>query len=195
MFQSTFPQGERLCPSFRTTSGSVFQSTFPQGERPSHHCLCLTCYLRFNPRSRKGNDQVGDIVPLYVEGFNPRSRKGNDCLFECLLNRGGVSIHVPARGTTTAVQGRKIYGVVSIHVPARGTTMRRRPQADMPQMFQSTFPQGERHGNKTTIYVRGHVSIHVPARGTTRCRGRGDNRGCVTIHVPARGTTKSTLPR
>ena len=78
----------------------AFQSTFPQGER---RCAVEDC-------------------DRYVRGFNPRSRKGNDVKAMPSDQKIRVSIHVPARGTTT---GRNPYiqgDNVSIHVPARGTT-------------------------------------------------------------------------
>ena len=63
-----------------------------------------------------------------------------------------VSIHVPARGTTSLVLADDAYSVVSIHVPARGTTVYQ-ARGNIPQF----------------------VSIHVPARGTTQILL--DNRG------------------
>ena len=143
MFQSTFPQGERRSTCWTVISvSSLFQSTFPQGERPTSRVSCAFL-SRFNPRSRKGNDDNADIsrrdrvVSIHVpargttessawktklsECFNPRSRKGND-------HPGNDAGHV--------------YDV-SIHVPARGTTVWRCFLC-MYRMFQSTFPQGER---------------------------------------------------
>ena len=56
-----------------------------------------------------------------------------------------VSIHVPARGTTSvSLSLYNCAGFVSIHVPARGTT-----------------------GNRQKRLKEDNVSIHVPARGTT----------------------------
>ena len=77
-----------------------------------------------------------------------------------------VSIHVPARGTTVEGGFKVVKYEVSIHVPARGTTVtktsirqmydgfnpRSRKGNDRNSMFhalldnvfQSTFPQGER---------------------------------------------------
>ncbi len=79
----------------------------------------------FNPRSREGNDIVGlsndaehmDFNPRSREGndcdimgtkrvhnyFNPRSREGNDFIVKSQRWQTGISIHVPARGTTQAV--------------------------------------------------------------------------------------------
>ena len=100
------------------------------------------------------------------EGFNPRSRTGNDGFrwicrtvffqFQSTFPHGErrwkrgickvkkfVSIHVPARGTTTYINAEAIIFYVSIHVPARGTT-RTRLESIKDGMFQSTFPHGER---------------------------------------------------
>ena len=77
-FQSTFPQGERQYNVALWTGAQGFQSTFPQGERP--HLL--------------------PPVSLRQIRFNPRSRKGNDGKFATSDNSSYVSIHVPARGTT-----------------------------------------------------------------------------------------------
>ena len=54
-----------------------------------------------------------------------------------------VSIHVPARGTTNSSNGHVSDMEVSIHVPARGTTKSLFAFVS-PDVFQSTFPQGER---------------------------------------------------
>ena len=107
MFQSTFPQGERRnCPQSRLWI-TQFQSTFPQGERR----------WEMAPPSDK-------------QSFNPRSRKGNDTKFHW----------------------EKDIVLVSIHVPARGTTTLRRCLCEAPE-FQSTFPQGERP-NLVTIPIQ-----------------------------------------
>ena len=76
----------------------------------------------FNPRSRTGNDG-SDAIELYNStGFNPRSRTGND----------------------DGIMKLEIYRGVSIHVPARGTTLSFGKLFDS-SSFQSTFPHGERH--------------------------------------------------
>ena len=58
----------------------MFQSTFPQGERlrvEEKRAL----YGRFNPRSHKGNDNsIRSDICLGL-CFNPRSHKGNDLKF------------------------------------------------------------------------------------------------------------------
>ena len=142
----------------------------------------------YNTRSRKGNDVVNSSYNLFAFCFNPRSRKGND-----------------ASGLFC-----KLQYLVSIHVPARGTTLAQ-IWAAIDELFQSTFPQGERHYSLFAGIGNDNVSIHVPARGTTvpvpvclcsLCRfnprsrkGNDTSWGekaftqSVSIHVPARGTT------
>ena len=55
---------------------------------------------------------------------------------------------------------------VSIHVPARGTTSKP-SRTSHSGLIQSTYPQGERPPAKSTYRKTIAVSIHVPARGTT----------------------------
>ena len=55
-----------------------------------------------------------------------------------------VSIHVPARGTTSRFYVRSLNSKVSIHVPARGTTAGVPSFMEFLTLFQSTFPRGER---------------------------------------------------
>ena len=78
--------------------------------------------------------------------------------------------------------------LVSIHVPARGTTLSRGSMKII-TVFQSTFPQGERHCTIFFDSINIVVSIHVPARGTTLASVDGVTITPVSIHVPARGTT------
>ena len=56
---------------------------------------------------------------------------------------------------------------VSIHVPAKGTTSTiRRHGSDAG--FQSTFPRRERRTEGAGYHPQAHVSIHVPTKGTTK---------------------------
>ena len=100
-----------------------------------------------------------------------------------------VSIHVPARGTTKQIALYPVLLQVSIHVPARGTTVIIVfPRFN--QLFQSTFPQGERllHVPLPTLQARfnprSRKGNDVPALCYATCVVN------VSIHVPARGTTK-----
>ena len=61
-----------------------------------------------------------------------------------------VSIHVPARGTTMLLPSTAVHLIVSIHVPARGTTNHLHTP-DSPKQFQSTFPHGERQQSSTNF--------------------------------------------
>ena len=128
---------------------SRFQSTFPQGERPQR-------------------------TPLSgVKGFNPRSRKGNDVTLMQWLQHG-VSIHVPARGTTHLSNA-----VVHQRFQSTFPQGERRFLEDenIPVRFQSTFPQGERRRESPDSGKPIMVSIHVPARGTTGNRRLKSYRG------------------
>ena len=129
-----------------TPSAQRFQSTFPHGERPQPVDGKDTSPVCFNPRSRTGNDPTADFIPCAVFGFQSTFPHGERPLhrFFNFSAVTGVSIHVPARGTTAGGIPGEYPGSVSIHVPARGTTQEQR----------------KRQGNAK-------VSIHVPARGTT----------------------------
>ena len=122
LFQSTFPQGERLCGEFNRFSPSGFQSTFPQGERQM-----LTSYFIFASIvsihvPARGTTSSRQKRNLRRRSFNPRSRKGNDRYVTFPFRWPSVSIHVPARGTTIVPVSPFQDPFVSIHVPARGTT-------------------------------------------------------------------------
>ena len=110
----TTPVGTMLIPYVE------FQSTFPRGER------------QFGQR----------MFGLYCN-FNPRSRVGNDA----------------GRNDADPVCG------ISIHVPAWGTTLSSMLQT-MIIIFQSTFPRGERLTACDDVLIP-VISIHVPAWGTT----------------------------
>ena len=141
-----------------------FQSTFPRGERPREIDF-VTRFENFNPRSRVGNDDSGNEIPVYY----------------------WISIHVPAWGTTVTFKGGASIDSISIHVPAWGTTKQRSMMLSFP-VFQSTFPRGER-----LLYIpQRHIfsiSIHVPAWGTTGAISLAIAISGISIHVPAWGTT------
>ena len=79
----------------------AFQSTFPQGERLRPQGPLQQGTLRFNPRSRKGNDFLpsggADRLNLFQSTF-PQGERLLDVNRYDIANL--VSIHVPARGTT-----------------------------------------------------------------------------------------------
>ena len=123
--------------------------------------------------------------------FNPRSRVGNDNIFCFLVYCKKISIHVPAWGTTLFVTAFTVCNI-----------------------FQSTFPRGERRtytitksqniqdfnprsrvGNDyscvSPLYMV-KISIHVPAWGTTfRELVLHESIRTISIHVPAWGTTSN----
>ena len=121
-FQSTFPRGERLDRLFFIPCQKVFQSTFPRGERLRMVLLSWLMRVNFNPRSRVGNDYNRSIFSSFQINFNPRSRVGNDRKsLSCILTTTCISIHVPAWGTTEMAIAMESLDI-----------------------FQSTFPRGER---------------------------------------------------
>ena len=102
VFQSTRPQGARPLPALARYWSETFQSTRPQGAR-RHNRQQSHGYARFNPRARKGRDQIQpqrQPVPFQV------------------------SIHAPARGATSGLRENHGNAFVSIHAPARGATRR-----------------------------------------------------------------------
>ena len=123
-FQSTFPQGERHEPFQTTYTDLAFQSTFPQGERPSNPDTNLKVPECFNPRSRKGNDgrysTRSKTRSVFQSTFPQGERRCDNKEYRVSPI---VSIHVPARGTTSGRFGTRSTCCVSIHVPARGTTL------------------------------------------------------------------------
>ena len=166
-----------------------FQSTLPQGERP----LTDTFYpskIDFNPRSRKGSDQVPPDVfhsRFLFQSTLPQGERPE--LFPAAVVVFCISIHAPARGATlhtfrifwkmifqsTLPQGeRPNPGVKTVTpLPFQSTLPQgERHSADHKrrsrQRFQSTLPQGERQNIFACIHPTHPISIHAPARGATR---------------------------
>ncbi len=189
-FQSTFPHGERPIRIEKIDETTGFQSTFPHGERRrveegSGHNGTVSIHvpargttkksykgdydkLRFNPRSRTGNDHglIALIKPVKL-CFNPRSRTGNDQGekdYHGLLpgfqstfphgerpdrrRRNGESGSFNPRSRT----GNDEKGFIK-YCPYCGFNPRSRTGNDLVQTslplkqsrkFQSTFPHGER---------------------------------------------------
>ena len=88
----------------------------------------------------------------------------------------GVSIHVPARGTTQSSSCGQ--GDTSGFNPRsrKGNDHINQPCSVNDFVFQSTFPQGERLIPGNLLSKDQRVSIHVPARGTTL-------HGCDTCYI------------
>ena len=147
-FQSTFPHGERPLSTPRLYTEYEFQSTFPHGERRSLY-VYRAVWSCFNPRSRTGNDTCICLSCITISWFQSTFPHGERRL--------------------TALRGEFPVGV-SIHVPARGTTNQYIYSPKSVSRFQSTFPHGERRYFFDCICLIQRVSIHVPARGTTDVR-------------------------
>ena len=102
---------------------TLFQSTFPRGERLNYRVQCRS-HFYFNPRSRVGNDKIGDTlwwisdISIHVPAWGTTNRN------RCDIIRCRISIHVPAWGTTLGQCFIERQHVISIHVPAWGTTDR-----------------------------------------------------------------------
>ena len=77
LFQPTSPRGGRHAREAHARSHIGFQPTSPRGGRPGVHC-----------QERRETD------------FNPRPHAGDDVIRTTLVNREGISTHVPTRGTT-----------------------------------------------------------------------------------------------
>ena len=121
LFQSTFPRGERHFLCRWSSWHDIFQSTFPRGERRIWRAILIR-RIQFQstfPRGERLMVSAFMTAPFY---FNPRSLVGND-----------------GPGSLWQV----LHRVISIHVPSWGTTF---SDAKLPQrqLFQSTFPRGER---------------------------------------------------
>ena len=183
-FQSTFPRGERRSAPGMSAASSLFQSTFPRGERP-RKCVLLHAPGGFNPRSREGNDRNnlqsldGIIVSIHVPARGTTTLHSDVWLCNCSFNpRSREGNDVSARSFSRITR-------VSIHVPARGTTKTHTVAVDDKGKFQSTFPRGERRFNPLDGKDCKNVSIHVPARGTTIC----------CFNLPSVIMFQSTFPR
>ena len=103
LFQSTFPRGERPGYLFIISPLYMFQSTFPRGERQFSYMGMFISQL-FQSTFPRGERQCPDFPLRSNKGFNPRSREGNDFIVERYSCYFHVSIHVPARGTTTNIK-------------------------------------------------------------------------------------------
>ena len=154
---------------------------------------CRQPIRRFNPRPRAGSDadsvlrrkprmfqstpprgkRRGGRVMATVNGsFNPRPRAGSDLNICRQAERGGVSIHAPAREATQRRPGAvRLQCAVSIHAPAR----------------EATSPE------RRLLYILG-VSIHAPAREAT-CRHPRRSTLCGTCRFNPRPRAGSDVQR
>ena len=192
----------------------------------------------FNPRSRTGNDNLDPLYDCQSQRFNPRSRTGNDeAHANASSNDTGFQSTFPHGERPISTRTSNISNGVSIHVPARGTTITfclclviiefqstfphgerrfsRVSSFNTLKKFQSTFPHGERRIVQAlffTLYKRFNprsrtgndkeISIinQTDSCFNPRSRTGNDSVTCwhynretaVSIHVPARGTTNNS---
>ena len=158
-------KGNDVSPKAKRRYERMFQSTFPQGERLQPHAVCpVRTLVSIHVPARGTTVRFTAAVCRFPVSIHVPAR-GTTCRSPCFLVVFIVSIHVPARGTTSVAGSSGSVRMVSIHVPARGTTRRhgccgynnrvsihvpaRGTTRDavssvLPVKFQSTFPQGER---------------------------------------------------
>ena len=77
----------------------------------------------------------------FPRGERPEAEKTEE-------DKYNISIHVPAWGTTEEIDGTVMTDKISIHVPAWGTTEAIRVLEEYVNLFQSTFPRGERPSDR-----------------------------------------------
>ena len=99
-FQSTLPQRERH--SLRTFQhhGEAFQSTLPQRERLFNRSFNAETEEISIHAPAKGATFAAKFTFHSHIYFNPRSRKGSDELQDEVINFQEISIHAPAKGAT-----------------------------------------------------------------------------------------------
>ena len=84
--------------------------------------------------------------------------KGTTSGNPAIIGNGDISIHVPAKGTTAFYSGYTLTHEISIHVPAKGTTPIQDLSAPLPE-FQSTFPRRERQPRLSLfLYAKRHFN-------------------------------------
>jgi hypothetical protein len=180
--------------------------------RPKAVILC------FNPRSRRGSDQL------------PGSLYFNPCMFQSTLPQGErrwcqiwsrapqvVSIHAPAGGATHTTRNKGWRGKrfnprsrrgsdtgatadntaalgVSIHAPAGGATWGSScPLGGSP--FQSTLPQGERRVSGGIIFQVSGFNPRSRRGSDTQHTHQAAPQPLVSIHAPAGGATEQWFQR
>ena len=170
LFQSTHPRGVRRGTVGDTSSSyevsihaPAWGATRTYGRRRS----TTSC---FNPRTRVGCDARGRCAGWPRACFNPRTRVGCDIGAQLVLTQaGGVSIHAPAWGATSA---HSLY-------------------SHRPEAFQSTHPRGVRHGKSLTV---SGTTLCFNPRTRVGCDGFGvaviGAPVAVSIHAPAWGATE-----
>ena len=150
----------------------VFQSTRPQGARHFALEVHRIADMLQSTRPQGARPTGGRCASSTLGSFNPRARKGRD--FEARV----ALLHLD---------------LVSIHAPARGATARSLSPPDSSKSFQSTRPQGARHGMASkelgmSMFQSTRPQGARPLLERSRTTGRG-----VSIHAPARGATAFDL--
>ena len=125
-------------------------------------------FTNFNPRARTGHDSSLRETKKRLLTFQstcPHGARHSWCVF-CSSSHG-ISIHVPARGTTRQTRRLTCRSQISIHVPARGTTSENWGSIEVVHNFNPRARTG--HDINPWLKTQGYeISIHVPARGTTQ---------------------------
>ncbi len=123
LFQSTYPHGVRPPRQGTLATTPEFQSTYPHGVRQSGVDL-TNAHFVFQSTYPHGVRLVFYVKIHALVDFNPRTRTGYDGQHGHCGHSQKISIHVPARGTTS---------LNCTIVP--------------PLIFQSTYPHGVRLRN------------------------------------------------
>ena len=100
-----------------------------------------------------------------------------------------ISIHVPSWGTTYNYNVIFMTNVFQSTFP-RGERLNSLTMFQLLDVFQSTFPRGERRHRSYRCEQGSYISIHVPSWGTTECLGENAENTSISIHVPSWGTTR-----
>ena len=145
LFQSTLPQGERLCSKRLSSIVVVFQSTLPQGERQIR------------------NSKMAEDIKISIHA----PARGATVLRLFAGLRIVISIHAPARGATLWYIHIRRCGMDFNPRSRKGSDMAAQTNILQNTVFQSTLPQGERRVPHTKTPFTHAISIHAPARGAT----------------------------
>ena len=207
-FQSTCPRGARHSgppgsgagspisihvPAWGTTTQSAtevtaatFQSTCPRGARRSRGTPSIVT-RNFNPRARVGHDRRervrgrGPGISIHVPAWGTT---GDDLIW---ADTRDISIHVPAWGTTRRIISERAQQGISIHVPAWGTTLARRAP-----VWEDYFNPRARVGHDTAVRGCSGTGCRFQStcpRGARLRYSRSRSTRWISIHVPAWGTT------
>ena len=165
-FQSTLPQGERLSHRVLPYPSMQFQSTLPQGERPLAP-LRQNTSSQFQSTLPQGERLMLLVCALLDSYFNPRSHKGSDAILSTGLI---VKIDFNPRSHKGSDSG------AASNSGGHG-------------LFQSTLPQGERHGALSVPCTR-HENFNPRShKGSDQDVSSHWMISAISIHAPTRGAT------